>query len=419
MCARGRARVRSAASARPPASARRARLRPPACPCRPAIGRSGSRRRPRAGRGCSSRPAPDGVLRDVEAGGRCLRTSKRSSPASSTPRSGRGAVAGVLGGVLQRLEAAEVDGGLDLRRVAADPVGPRAVSGTGESRGELAQRVARGRARSAATGRCPSASARMSSMVSLGHGPELVQSARRPPGHRCGRALGGRASLMRSATSRCCAPSCRSRSIRRRASRNSEDAGPRAPQVAPRPPQLVDQPVVVQRDGGDRGAGVIEAAPGCGSSAASWTSADGRARRRSRMVVTGPKARRRWPRGASGPPAGVDPPAAAAGSPEGEIEPRVPEGPRPGRCAVAVDVRMVVAGRDGKPLEGAGAEELPAQQADQERRRRAPAAAASIVHEQVRGEQRRAGDRPPARRCRTPFDEQPRRRRRSSDRERA
>ena len=121
--------------------------------------------------------------------------------------------AAVLGRVLERLQAAVVDRGLDLGRVAADaPAGdlerPRPLAPDGAQRGQ------RARGRRARWGRCRA------------RGRAAPRSPRRarPRARRAWRAMAGSAaacslaiaSRMRSETSRCCAPSWRSRSSRRR-----------------------------------------------------------------------------------------------------------------------------------------------------------------------------------------------------------
>ena len=120
--------------------------------------------------------------------------------------------AGVLGDVRQRLGDDEVGDRLDHRQEPLGQLAPVPRPGWPTA----AQRLERGRA--ARGRRAPAARSR-------GRGREARRSRRRPRGGRRGRARGPRAgrssrssalpSCMLSATSRACAPSWRSRSIRR------------------------------------------------------------------------------------------------------------------------------------------------------------------------------------------------------------
>ena len=119
----------------------------------------------------------------------------------------------VLLGVLQRLQAAEVGGALDLARVAADT--------RGEHRGREA-RAQRGGAQRldepavGERGRVDPARERPHVVERLLDVGRRARAGRRRPSSSARSAASS--SLIRSATSRCWAPSCRSRSIRRRSS---------------------------------------------------------------------------------------------------------------------------------------------------------------------------------------------------------
>ena len=158
----------------------------------------------------------------------------RSRACSSSPRDRDGdrrALARVLAGVLHRLEAAEVDRGLGLGRVAVDALGrrPRSAARRGSPRC-AAPRRARGPA--AAAGRCRGRA----------RGARPASSARRRAAPRASsrRSAGSASTSWRasptftaSATRCCCAPSCRLRSIRRRDSSAAvDDAAPRGLQLA-------------------------------------------------------------------------------------------------------------------------------------------------------------------------------------------
>ena len=153
----------------------------------------------------------------------------------------------VLDGVLDGLEAREVDRGLDVRREAADRVGPRRV-------------VANGALAAADRSASTSPSAREQVRVRhVGERPHLFDGQLDLPREldelaaRSGaspfRRSASSARLMRSATRRCCAPSWRSRSIRSRSSRGRRRASRlRLGQPLQRRLQLADQARVLEDD---------------------------------------------------------------------------------------------------------------------------------------------------------------------------
>ena len=186
--------------------------------------RSRSRRRARRrGRACSAARAL--ALSFMSKPGPSSRTSKRRSPSSSSSDPDAASPRRVLGDVLQRLEAAEVDRGLDVLGVAAAPL-TTTLTGSGDC--VAAARTASGSPCAAsAAGKTP----RGERAQLLEHAVDVV---REPLEHLAGagraRAIISSASWsrMRSATSRCWPPSWRSRSIRRAlVVGRGEDACPR------------------------------------------------------------------------------------------------------------------------------------------------------------------------------------------------
>ena len=160
-------------------------------------------RSPRPSWSLGVNPGPSSRISKLQAGA-CL--------AELDPDAG-GAV-GVLDRVLQRLDAGEVDGALDLDRVARDADARRRGRASGPARRRSAARRA-GLCRSAAAGR---RRGRESAARRARVRPRT--RARGPPRRRhrdrLASSSSARPSRMRSAISRCWAPSCRSRSMRAR-----------------------------------------------------------------------------------------------------------------------------------------------------------------------------------------------------------
>ena len=152
-------------------------------------------------------PAALGRYSDRSPGPSSL-TSKRTSPASSqTSTAMRESGGTVLGGVLERFERREVDGRLDVLPVPLEPA---------DLHPDAAIRASRLRQR----GSEPEV-AEDGRVCAVGDRPDLVAAPARAPTHLLELLVPPRRSLarsrwIRSATSCCCALSCRSRSIRRR-----------------------------------------------------------------------------------------------------------------------------------------------------------------------------------------------------------
>ena len=193
------------------------------------------------------------------------RTSTRSVPSSESSIDRGARAVGVLGRVLQRLEAAEVRGRLDLARVAADP-GHEHGRRQGRAQRGRPQRVREPVDRRAPPGRCraPASGPRRWPPRRPRRAGAVWRRARRRRGSA---SSASSSSSMRSATRRCWAPSCRSRSIRRRSS--SAVAWIRARDslhLVQEAARLRGQPLVVERHQRVRGRGgderVVVAQPG-------------------------------------------------------------------------------------------------------------------------------------------------------------
>ena len=148
------------------------------------------------------------------------RRARRRRPATSSTSARRAdvdrdAVARrVLGGVRERLGDDEVRGGLDRRRRAARRARPATVDRQRAAVGERRERRARARGRRAPAGGCRARGRAAPASASPTPTRASVTSCCAPSGSAAS-FCSARPRLMPSATSRACAPSCRSRSIRR------------------------------------------------------------------------------------------------------------------------------------------------------------------------------------------------------------
>ena len=162
----------------------------------------------------------------------------------------------VLGDVRERLGDDEVGGRLD-RRAAAASSGTRVeLDRHRRAAGQRLERRRRGRGRSARAGWMPRASSRSSSVASRELRDAPRRAAPRPPRGRSSSFARASRSVSASATSRCCAPSCRSRSRRRRSVvAGLDDARARVAQLLDARAQLGVEALVLQRQRGGRAGG--------------------------------------------------------------------------------------------------------------------------------------------------------------------